>query len=509
MTIFGARLSALRPDEVALRDPDRELSWADVDDSANRGANALHAIDLGTARRIAVYAENAVETVLAHVAGLVGGTSVVPASFHLNAEELAYILENSETRVLFVGPETAERGLEAARLAGVPTTVGWRCPAREGLTSWEQWLADAPSTEPPTDIQPLPNLMYTSGTTGRPKGTDLPPTMFAGGKTLAEHLERLAEVPFVPLGLHLVVGPLYHTGPLMGIRLLAGGTPVAVLSRFDPEETLRAIEKTRAATSVMVPTHFVRLLALEKDVRPRYDLSSLRLVFHTGAACPVEIKREMIEWWGLVFTEAYGASEVGTTCAINSEEWLLHPGSVGRTLPPFTPLVVDDDGAPVPPGTEGRLYFEDETGRGVIYYNDPEKSAAAHLRPGVFTLGEIGYVDDDGYVFITDRASDMVVSGGVNIYPAESEQVLIEYPGVADVACIGVPHAEMGEELKALVIPDDPSSPPDSEALVRFCRERVSHYKCPRSVEFVRDLGRNTMGKVNKKKLRAPYWEKA
>jgi long-chain acyl-CoA synthetase len=238
-------------------------------------------------------------------------------------------------------------------------------------------------------------------------------------------------------------------------------------------------------------------------------VSSLKLVFHTGAACPVEIKRAMIEWWGPVFTEAYGASEVGTTCAITSEEWLAHPGSVGHCLPPFSPLVVDDDGSEVPAGTEGRLYFCDATGRGVVYHNDPEKSAAAHLRPGVFTLGEIGYVDEDGYVFITDRFSDMVVSGGVNIYPAESEQVLIEHPAVSDVACIGIPHPEMGEELKALVVPADPAAPPKAEEILAFCRDRLSHYKCPRSLEYVDTVGRNTMGKVNKKKLRAPYWPNA
>ena len=255
----------------------------------------------------------------------------------------------------------------------------------------------------------------------------------------------------------------------------------------------------------MVPTHFIRLLQLPDDVRDRYDVSSLKLVAHTGAACPVDVKRSMIEWWGPVFVEAYGASEVGTTCMINSHEWLEHPGSVGRPIPPFSVLVTDDDGVEVAANTEGRLYFVDETGRGVVYHNDPEKSAAAHLRPGVFTLGEIGYVDDDGYVFITDRFSDMVVSGGVNIYPAESEQVLIEHPGIADVSCIGIPHAEMGEQLVALVVPADPSSLPDAAELQAFVGDRIASYKCPRRYEFVESVGRNTMGKVNKRRLRDEY----
>jgi len=182
---------------------------------------------------------------------------------------------------------------------------------------------------------------------------------------------------------------------------------------------------------------------------------------------------------------------------------------VGRCLPPFSPLVVDEEGNELPAGREGRLYFRDETGRGVVYHNDPEKSAAAHLRPGVFTLGEIGYVDADGYVFITDRFSDMVVSGGVNIYPAESEQVLTRHPAVADVACIGVPHPEMGEQLIALVVPADASAKPPAEEILAFCRARLSHTKCPRRLEYVESVGRNTMGKVNKKKLRAPYWQDA
>jgi acyl-CoA synthetase (AMP-forming)/AMP-acid ligase II len=194
---------------------------------------------------------------------------------------------------------------------------------------------------------------------------------------------------------------------------------------------------------------------------------------------------------------------------ITSQEWLEHPGSVGRAIGQFEAMILDDEGNPLGPMEEGRLYFKDATGRGVVYHNAPEKAAEAHIAPGVFTLGEIAYMDADGYVYITDRFSDMIVSGAVNVYPAEAEQVLIEHPEVADIACIGVPHAEMGEELKALVILEQPDHAPAPEDLLNWCRERLSHYKCPRSMEFVTDLGRNTMGKINKRKLRAPYWEKA
>jgi long-chain acyl-CoA synthetase len=316
----------------------------------------------------------------------------------------------------------------------------------------------------------------------------------------------LATHPFAALGPHLVVGPMYHTGPLTSVRLLAGGVPLVVMRRFDPEAVLAAIATHRPGSSQMVPTHFVRLLALPPEVRSAYDVSSLRAVGQTGAACPIEVKRRMIEWWGPVFLEVYGGSEVGVLCSISSPEWLDHPGSVGRPRDQFSALVVDDDGAALPPGREGRLYFRDATGRGIVYRNDPAKTAAAHLEPGVFTLGEVGYVDEDGYVFITDRFSDMVVSGGVNLYPAEAEQVLVEHPQVADVACIGVPDAEMGERLVALVV-CTAGDPPEPEAVLAWCRERLSHFKCPREVRFVADLARDPMGKLNKRRLRDRWGE--
>jgi long-chain acyl-CoA synthetase len=256
----------------------------------------------------------------------------------------------------------------------------------------------------------------------------------------------------------------------------------------------------------MVPTHFVKLLALPEAVREKYDVSSLKMIYHTGAACPVDVKRDMLDWWGPVLHEAYGATEVGTTCRIGPQEWLAHPGSVGRPSPPFDVIVVDDEGNELPPNSTGRLYFRDETGRGVVYHNDAAKSEAAHLRPGVFTLGEIGHIDDDGYVYITDRFSDMIVSGGVNVYPAEAEQTLVEHPEVRDVACIGIPHRELGEQLLAIVQPMDPSNPPDGDALVAYCRDNLSLYKCPRQLEFRDDIGRNAMGKLDKKGLRGPYW---
>ena len=508
---FAQEYAIENPEDIALRDARHALTWAEVDDQLNRCGSGLQALDLGPDVRIAVFAENAVETALANLGGLIAGASVVPVNFHLAAEEVNYILCDSGARVLFVGPETWERGLEAVKGSSVHTVIGWGAPKDASLIGWQDWLAGNDPARLDQTVPPRPNLLYTSGTTGRPKGTDLPPTMFAGGETVDEHLANFKAATLERsgglIGRQLVVGPMYHTGPLSATRQLIAGVSSVILGKFNAENTLATIEEHKITSCLMVPTHFVRLLALPEDVKAKYDVSSLVAVSHTGSKCPVDVKHAMIEWFGPVFLDAYGASEVGTTCMITSEEWLKYPGSVGKAIPPFTAKILDDDDNELPPNTEGRLFFEDETGRGVIYHNDPEKSAAAHIAPGVFTLGEIAYMNEEGYVFITDRFSDMVVSGGVNIYPAEAEQVLIDHPAVLDVACIGVPDKEMGEELKALVIPKADAEQPSPDELIAWCRERLSHYKCPRSLDYVDDLGRNTMGKINKRKLRAPWWE--
>jgi acyl-CoA synthetase (AMP-forming)/AMP-acid ligase II len=507
MSIATAKRAQSTPDDPAMCDERTVISWSELDSLLNRATNALLGAGLEPGQRAAVFAENAAEMVIAHLSGILAGISTVPINFHLTASEVRYILENSNSGVLFVGPETAATGLEAATAAGVPLTVGWRCDADVGVVPWNDFVARGTDEEPPTDMTPKPFLHYTSGTTGRPKGAETPPTMFAGGATIAEHMDLLQNNPrFTPGGVSLVVSPLYHTGPLGSVRSVAVGITLVILGRFNPKNVLKAIDAHKVTSTMMVPTHFQRLLALPEEVRSEYDLSSLQMVSHTGAACPVEVKRAMIEWFGPVLFEAYGATEAGSTNAIGSEEWLEHPGSVGKTLPPFECLIIDDDGNTLGTGEEGQIYFRDTTGRGIIYHNDPEKTQAAHRQPGVFTLGEIGYVDADGYLFITDRSSDMVVSGGVNIYPAETELVLVAHEAVADCAVIGVPNSEMGEELKALIVlnPDVPE--PTTSELDAFCREQLAGFKSPRSYEFVPDVGRNSMGKINKRKLRAPYW---
>ncbi|MCG2841134.1 AMP-binding protein [Sandaracinobacter sp. RS1-74] len=487
--------------ELALADERVELSWNDLDPLLNRAANALRALG---GNRVAVFAPNSAETVIAYVACLEAGISSVPVSFHLTPGEVAYILSDSGAGAVLVGPETAETGIAAAREAGIATVIGWRTEPREGLISWEEWLAAASDAAPPADIRPLPHLHYTSGTTGRPKATETPPSYFPPADSVAQFGEIMRARRTPSPG--VAVGPLYHTGPLGMARNLFAGGSLVVMGHFDAEKLLANIERYRIKASVMVPTHFQRLLALPDEVRAKYDVSSMQRLAHTGAACPRAAKKAMIEWFGPVIVEAYGGTEAGSTTFITSPEWLERPGSVGKALPPFETVIVGEDGSELPSGEVGQIYFRDTTGRGIVYRNDPDKTAAAHISPGVFTLGEMGYVDAEGYLFITDRVSDMIVSGGVNIYPAEAEHVLLRHPEVEDVAIVGAPNSEMGEEAKALVVPRDSANPPSAEELNIFCRESLAGFKCPRSYEFVPDIGRNAMGKVNKRALRQRFW---
>jgi long-chain acyl-CoA synthetase len=346
------------------------------------------------------------------------------------------------------------------------------------------------------------DLIYTSGTTGRPKGVEVPPSPIS---TIGDRLAIMLRHHMNGLGPHLVSGPLYHSGPHGAITLLLTGNPVTLVGRFEAGAVLDAIEADRIATSVMVPTHLVRLLALSEERRRRADVSSLRMIGLTGSICPVEVKKAIIEWFGPVLREAYGGSETPIISFIMSDEWLEHPGSVGRLSAPFRAVVLDEQGSPCPPGVDGQLYFEDESGRGIRYYKDPEKTAAAHLRPGVFTLGDVGHVDTEGYLYITGRVTDMVISGGVNIYPAECERVLYTHPAVKDVALFGQPNEEMGERLVGVVATSDPEV--TAENLVDYCRKSIAAYKVPKKLVLVPEVPRSPMGKVDKAAAKRAFAE--
>lgn len=489
------------PDGWAIRsDSHGAATWSQLAGAVLRLASALQACELGDARRVLVVARNRPSTLLAHAAATLGEACSVPVNFHLTAGEVAYIAGESGAQLAFVDSTTRDATIEGVdgldvRVVELP---------EDGIhgTELDAFVGGCDPIQLRPDQRVLPNLLFTSGTTGRPKAVQLPPKTIGDSPDLAGFVDHIGAHRLAKLGTHLVVGPLYHNGPLTAVRLLLSGVPIVVHERFDAEATLAAIDEHRVESSIMVPTHFVRCLALAPEVRERYDVSSLRQVAHTGGKCAIDVKRRMIAWWGPVLSESYGGTESGTVCSINSTDWLAHPGSVGRAVAPFEALIVDDDGNELPPETEGRLYFRDTTGRGIVYEGDPQKTADAHLAPGVFTLGEIGYLDADGFVFITDRFSDMVVSGGVNIYPAEVEQVLERHPAVADVACVGQPDDEMGEQLVALV-QLRPGADAEPESLQAWCRQSLAGYKCPKQIRFVDEIQRNPMGKLDKRALRA------
>lgn len=497
------------PDGIALVDGSGERTWSTVVRELTGAASALLAGAPDPDMRWGVMGDNAAPTLIAHAAGVLAGVGMVAVSRQLTLRELADQIEDASMVGVIAGPSSAATAV-AALEAGLVGTVVLHSGAATtstaaGILTWDEWTArTAPADWP--DRPARPAMVYTSGTTGRARGTQ---TRWVLGP-VADHrayLGRLRERAQFPDGTHIVVGPLQHNGPLTAVRHLLLGRPVVIVGKFDGEQVLRLIERYRVTSSVMVPTHFQRLLAVDPAVRASIDVSSVQLVAHTGSACPPDVKRAMIDWFGPVLLESYGGSESGTLCRISSTEWLEHPGSVGRAVEPFRVIVVDEDGNELGAGQTGILAFEAPEGYGPTYHQDPEKTAKAYVRPGAFTLGDMGHVDENGFIFITDRISDMVVSGGVNLYPSESENALRQHPAVADVAVIGIPHPDLGEQLLALVVPDDPEDLPDPADLEAFCRDLISAYKIPRRYEFVVELPRNEMQKVDKKALRRPYWD--
>jgi acyl-CoA synthetase (AMP-forming)/AMP-acid ligase II len=454
--------------------------------------------------RVSVLGENAIATVIAHAAALTVGVGTVATSRQLRTNELVDQYADAGVVCAIAGPSSLPAVRAAATDAGLRALVVHGTEAPEGTVSWAQWLEAAPPVPEGADQRPpRPPLVYTSGTTGRARGAEVRWTLGLP-QTAAEYVSAITAESGFPPGPHIVVGPLQHNAPLTSIRQFLSGEPVIIVGKFEAETVLKLIDKYRVASSVMVPTHMQRLLALDPELRKRYDVSSMRMISQTGSACPVDTKLAMIEWFGPILVESYGGTESGTLCRIDSTEWLAHRGSVGRPRPPYEVVVLDEQNQPRPAGEVGVLGFRAPEGRGPSYHADPEKTAKAYLAPGVFTLGDVGYVDDDGYVYITDRIADMVVSGGVNLYPAESEKVLAQHPAVAEVAVIGVPNPDLGEALRALIVPV--GEPPDPAELEAFARGQLAAYKVPREYEFRTELLRNAMGKLDKKAMRAPYW---
>ena len=436
------------------------------------------------------------------------GTYWTPVNWHLTADEAAYIVEDCGASVLFASPETAEVAAQiSARLPQVTTFLsGAKRFDLPGVASYTEAIAGLSGDPIPDEVEGL-YFYYSSGTTGRPKGIKrdhaFPP--FGTGMTL-DLLQRWV-FGFGPESVYLCPAPLYHAAPL-GFSLGAqrnGGT-VVIMDRFDPEGCLRAIEQLHVTHAQFVPTHFVRMLKLPASERARFDTSSLQTVIHAAAPCPAEVKRQMIDWLGPKLWEYYAGSEGNGITVIGSEEWLSHPGSVGRAVGSAVHIVDPDDpaGAELPPGEDGLIYFE---GSGFEYHHDPGKTAGSRHSMGWSTLGDIGHLDEEGFLYLSDRRTDLIISGGVNIYPAEIEQALVMHRAVADVAVIGIPDPEMGESVLAIVQPaeTEAGSAELANDLIALCRDQLASFKCPRSVEFVTELPRLPTGKLLRRKLRERY----
>jgi long-chain acyl-CoA synthetase len=473
--------------------------------AGNRFAQLLD--DLGVAPRgsIAVLAGNEPAFMQAYRGATWSGRRFTPMSWRWSPDEVAYVVGNCEADVLVVSPEHLELVRDATHLVRDDRRL-MTGVAAPGWVDLAQELA-ARSGAPIEDAVAGSTMLYTSGTTGRPKGVrreplDGPPPgdMGRGGRAMLEAcLGDAADRS------HLVCTPLYHSGPLSyadGASLL--GADLVLMNRFDAEEVLAAIQEHRISSTFMVPTQFVRLLRLPDEVRRSYDLSSLQMVVHGSAPVAVEVKRAMIEWLGPILFEFYGGTEGGGV-SIDSATWLAHPGSVGRPRPGLALEIRDEDG-PVPAGREGEVWFNDS--RAFEYKDDPDKTAEA-VRDGWFTIGDIGFLDDDGFLYLCDRRADVIISGGVNIYPAQIEAALLAHPAVADCCVVGFPDDDWGESIRAVIEPTDADAELDPLriTLLTYCRDSLPSHQVPRQIDFDRHLPRTETGKLARRQIRNRYWD--
>ncbi|ETR76107.1 acyl-CoA synthetase [Afipia sp. P52-10] len=496
------------PDKTAylIAETGQGITYRQLEDRSNQGAQLFRSLGLKRFDHIAMLLENSTTFLEICWAAQRSGLYFTPISYYLTRDEIAYILKDCGARVLITSPKcyAQVKDLVDGALDGVHLyMVG---ETRPGFQSWEGALAAQPTTRI-ADESIGRDMLYSSGTTGRPKGVKREP-MEGPVETTDPAFHMLATVAFGMSqdAIYLSPAPLYHAAPLVANMMMGalGGTSV-IMQNYDSENFLRLVEKHRATVTQVVPTMFVRMLKLPEATRKAYDVSSLKVAIHAAAPCPAEVKAKIIDWWGPVIVEYYGGSEGNGLTFCNSTEWLAHRGTVGRALVGKLKIVDDDDNE-VPTGEIGTIYFAD--GRPFAYYNDPEKTKGAFNSRGWSTLGDVGYVDQDGYLYLTDRKAYMIISGGVNIYPQETEDALITHPDVTDVAVFGVPNEEMGEEVKAVVQPRDMAiAGKDLEAkLIAFCRERLSPLKCPRSIDFEAELPRTPTGKLVKRHLRDRYW---
>ncbi len=494
------------PERVAIVDPSgTTLSFGELSTRTNRIVHGLRDRGLKSGDAIAAVLPNGHHAMELHLAVQQAGMYLVPINFHLVGPEIAYILKDSEAKLFFAHEDFGEACKAAVDEIGFPIDGCLAVGTIDGFQPYERLLDGQPAT-PPQDRTVGMTMHYTSGTTGRPKGVR---RKLAGVTPEEATFGGLAGYGVQPFSdnVHLLCCPWYHTAPLvMSNPSFHLGHTVVIMDRFSPEGFLEMVQRHRVTTTHVVPTQFVRLLALPEEVRDRYDYSSLRNVIHGAAPCPPEIKHRMIAWLGPVIDEYYASTEgVGGTI-VRSEEWLTKPGTVGKPRPDAELIILDDAGNPLPAGQIGTIYTKPRSGA-LQYFKDPEKTEKAR-HGDHYTVGDVGYLDEDGYLFLADRKVDMIISGGVNIYPAEVENVLITHPHVQDVAVFGVPNIEWGEEVKAVIEPKPGvvTGPALSADLLQFCQGKMARYKLPKSFDFMSALPRDPSGKLYKRKLREPYW---
>ena len=483
------------------------VTYKQLDERSNQLAQLFRDRGLKKGDAIAVYMENNSRYHEVLWAAQRAGLYYTAISYRLTAPEVEYIVGDCGARVFVTSHDQREAAAEMIAgdmLPGVHTLLMINGTI-DGFESYEDVVGAMP-TEPIADETEGRDMLYSSGTTGRPKGVRVPIPDSPMGTPDGVTVLSQALYGVTPDSVYLSPAPLYHSAPLrftMAAQRL--GATVVVMEHFDPMEYLRLIEKHKITYSQVVPTMFVRMLKLPKEEREKPDTSSLQVVIHAAAPCPIPVKEQMIEWWGPVLFEYYAGTEGNGFVCCNSEEWLAHKGTVGKAIL-GTVHIVDEDGTEQPTGESGTIYFEG--GSEFEYHNDPEKTKGSRNDKGWSTLGDIGYLDEDGYLYLTDRKAFMIISGGVNIYPQEAENVLTMHPKVFDVAVFGVPNDDFGEEVKAVVQPADmaDAGPALERELIAFCREHLADVKCPRSVDFEAELPRHPTGKLYKRLLKDRYW---
>ncbi len=495
------------PDKCAYRMAGSGLtvSYRELDEGSNRLAHFFRSVGVGIGDRIALMLENHPRYFEICWAAQRAGIVYTAISSRLTAGEAAYIVDDCGAKVFITSMALAG---QAAELRGRTPKVQTRLMLDgtiDGYQAYEVTVAGCPA-ERIADESAGGDMLYSSGTTGRPKGVFVPPE--STDIAFVNSLLKVCIGPFQmgPDTVYLSPGPLYHAAPLrFAMAVMRLGGTVVVMEHFDAAEFLRLVAQYRITHTQVVPTMFVRMLKLPDAQRLAHDLSSLRIAIHAAAPCPVPVKQQMIDWWGPIVWEYYAGTEGMGMTLVGSADWLTHPGTVGRAVVGVL-HICDDDGNELPPGENGGVYFSD--GKVFEYHNDPDKTAAGRNAKGWTTLGDIGTMDAEGFLYLTDRKAHMIISGGVNIYPQEAENLLVTHPKVLDVAVFGVPNEEFGEEVKAVVQPRDMAHAGMAleQELIAFCREQLSAIKCPRSIDFQAELPRHPTGKLYKRLLRDRYW---